>query len=40
MKLVSRENLEMREERKIIIEEVKVYRDIISEMRDSVEKSR
>lgn len=40
MKLVSRENFEMREEREIIIEEVKVYRDIISEMRDSVEKSR
>ena len=40
IKLLSNENTEMRAERERIIEEVKVHRDITSEMRDSVEKSR
>jgi chromosome segregation ATPase len=40
LKLIADENLEMRNERESIIQEVKVHRDITMEMKDSVERSR
>ncbi|XP_056008468.1 centromere protein F-like isoform X2 [Ostrea edulis] len=40
LKVIATENLEMRNERETIIQEVKVHRDITTEMRDSVERSR